>query len=496
MKYLLLLLSFCLAFNFSAAQDPIKGLVRDAETEEPLPFANIVLVGKHKGTVSNSEGYFILQGKDIAPNDSLLFSFIGYENLKVRASELQNQSIIYLHPAAVHLAELQVLSRSLTAEEILALVREHYPKNHPRPSQKQRIFFHKYEKTPFPEENKIILKESDFVGMDKETFQELFQKLPPEIIDYQDVLADLYSEKGGHKLVPVEAISLEEGSHQALVKEVESKLGAFFTDIEQAKGNADIYYKFRTGIISKKAGHKKEVETNPLTEEKDSLSLFVGTEHVKSGILFLLQEYGHIDSKNWEFIHTSRKYAYSIERMTLYNNEPVYEISFSPGKRGLFKGTMVVSANTYAILQLDFAYAEGKQSEKFQLLGIGHSMNFKKGRVIFEKAEAGYFIKYVHALQQESASIARNFTIMKKQKRFLWDKTLNEIKLEAQLFFDTETHCELLVINREETALQEFEKIKQPPTIKFRKEYAYAPEMWKNRTVIAPVSDLQKFKRK
>lgn len=227
MKYLLPLLFICAALNLYAAQDPIKGLVLDAETKEPLPFTNIRVEGTSRGTVSNGEGYFILDQEGIRAEDVLIFSFIGYESYRIKVGELQKEATIYMKAAVVNLMELQVFSTSLSADEIMARVKEHFPENYPMPAQKQRIYFHKYEKTPFPKANKIILKKSDFVGLDKETFDELYQKLPTELIEYQDVLLELYSDGVDHKLLPIEAISLEEGSHQALVKEVEKELGAF-----------------------------------------------------------------------------------------------------------------------------------------------------------------------------------------------------------------------------------------------------------------------------
>jgi hypothetical protein len=174
----------------------------------------------------------------------------------------------------------------------------------------------------------------------------------------------------------------------------------------------------------------------------------------------------------------------------------VYSISFKPKRRGLFEGTMYISTTTYAVLQLDFAFAPGKRSERFQALGFGHSMNFKKGRVIFEKGENGYFVKYINAQEHETASIDRKFSVKKRKKRFLVDKELNQIKLHAKISFDMKSNWELLVLDRKQINSQEFNNAKQPELMKFKKEFAYNTEKWKNRTVIAPTSELKKYKRK
>ena len=105
-------------------------------------------------------------------------------------------------------------------------------------------------------------------------------------------------------------------------------------------------------------------------------------------------------------------------------------------------------------------------------------------------------MKYIHAKQHEMASIARDFTIMKKQKRFLIDKELNEIKLEASLTFEIHSDWELLILDRKPLEANEFETVKQPAVVRFRKEYSNAPDLWDNRTVIAPSAELTKYTRK
>jgi len=155
-----------------------------------------------------------------------------------------------------------------------------------------------------------------------------------------------------------------------------------------------------------------------------------------------------------------------------------------------------VSMLSYAVLQLDFAFAAGVQTEQFDLFGFEHSMNMKRGRVIFEKGKNGYFLKYVSAFQQETARVERDFSILKKEKRFLTDKELSELKLELEIFFDINSSWELLMLESQEIEQPGFEAVKQPLLTKFKIEYAYTPEMWNNRTVLAPTAELKKIKRR
>lgn len=320
--------------------------------------------------------------------------------------------------------------------------------------------------------------------------------MPDEFIEYQDALIDFYSSKENYKLLPVQAISLEEGSYQAITKEIESKLSVLFEDIEKTKAEPDVYYKIRSGLLSQKLDKNGTNDSIWKEYKNDPTNYTVETKFVQAEIVTLLSDYSTIDSKNWEFITDPAKYRYKKEGFSMYNDEPVYKITFTPQSRGKFQGTMYISMLTYAVLQLDFEFAEGVQTEQFDVLGFEHSMNMKKGRVLFEKGKNGYFIRYISANQNESARVERELSIVKKQKRFLTDKELNEIKMELEIFFDINSSWELLVLNTEEIEPEKFEEVKQPLLMKFKIEYAYTPEMWNNRTVLVPTAELKKVKRK
>lgn len=479
-----------------AENEPIRATVIDAETKKPLPFANIIVSGKQKGTVSNSEGAFILALEGVTSKDIVIFSYMGYDTRKIEIEELQKLSQVILHPSSIKLNEVHVTSKQLKVNEILALVRKNFSVNYPELSQKRSIFYHNYVKTPFPEENKIMLKSSDFNGLDRKTFDDLVKLMPPEFIEYQDAIADLYSSKKNHKLVPVSGVSLEEGSYKELANEIESKLSVLFDDIEKTRSEANVYYKIRSGIFSQKLEKSSTNDSIWKANRSDQQHYTIETNQVKTSILSILNDYGNYESKNWDFIRNTGKYRYKKEGITVYNDEPVFKISFQAKDRGVFEGTMYVSMLSFAVLQLDFAFAGGVQTEKFNAFGFEHAMKMKKARVIFEKGRKGYFVKYISAYQNESARVERDLSIVKKQKRFLTDKELNEIKMKLEIFFDINSTWELLVLESEEIDQKRFDEVQQPLLMKFKIEYAYTPEMWNNRTVLVPNAELKKVKRK
>jgi hypothetical protein len=488
-------LFFIIGINLFAQETPITGRVLDGETLEALPFTNIVIEGKKTGTVSNIEGYYVLDRSGIDANNQIVFSYMGYESVTLSIEELHGNSIVMLKPAILNLQAVSVFSEMLTANDIIQRVKKNYTQNYPNPTQKRKVFLHTYENTPWQKSNQLKVKQSDFVGLDIRTFEEIFKELPANFTEYKDAIVEFYNHQKTSKILPIEGISMEEGSMKELSQFMESKLSDFLDDIQKTVQDEDVYYKFRSGIFAVKADYQSDADSTLEAFKYDSAHYFVHSGQLRYQIQFLLKNYASLDGDNWEFIDKPGKYTYSLEETTVYDNELVYKISFAPTKSGLFEGLLYVSTASYAILQMEFAYAEGKQNELINMLGVSHAMKYKKGRVIFEKGENGYFVKYINANQKEYAHIDRSFSVMKKEKRFLMDKELNTIQMDARLSFDMDTYWELLVIDQSEIDEKLFVEVKQPKFMKFKREYVYTPDMWQNGTVIAPVAELKTYKR-
>ena len=70
----LLLLLFAIS---SSAQQSIHGFIRENETGEPLPYANVILPELNRGATSNVEGYFVVSDLPVGAHQ-LVVSIIGY----------------------------------------------------------------------------------------------------------------------------------------------------------------------------------------------------------------------------------------------------------------------------------------------------------------------------------------------------------------------------------------------------------------------------------
>ncbi len=82
----------------------LKGQVTSLEDGTPLPGVNVLLKGTQVGTVTNMDGYFQLP--NVAPDQKLVFSFIGLQTKEVEASQLPMN--VALAPDVSQLSEVVV----------------------------------------------------------------------------------------------------------------------------------------------------------------------------------------------------------------------------------------------------------------------------------------------------------------------------------------------------------------------------------------------------
>ena len=475
----------------------ISGSVLDVETGLALPFASISFNDYSNGSVSNSEGVYIM---DIAADrlrDSLYFSYMGYETLRVSVKSLLIEGSVWMRSAQINLTEIPVYSQTLNTLAIIKLVEKNFPKNHPQVNQLKHIFYHSYNVTPFSEANRMNVLKTSFTDIDQELVNEVLEVIPEDIKSYRDVIVDFYSHATETKIMPIEGISLQESTVQSIQSQIEEKLLSLTEDIELSFEDDELYYKMGTGIISSKLEleepDSEDIDTLMINSD-DTTHYLISSEYLRKDIENFLVNTTDINSDNLEFINKPKKYNYQKE-LTLFNDEWVYKISFEPREQGIFQGVLYIAATNYAILQFDYEFATGKSTENINLLGIGHKVNYKKAQVIYEKLDTAYFVKYVNAEKREFFSVDRDFFMVKKEKRFLFDKALNKIKFALDMQFETKNGWELLVIHRQNLTKEAFELVKEPEKMTIKKEFVYSMDMWDHGSVIVPNTELKNFRR-
>ena len=107
-----ILMLFCCAFSF--AQTTVKGTVKD-NSGQPLPGANIIVVGTTTGTISDFDGNFTLT-VDMDPPFSIQASSVGFETITLEVTS-DNQVLDFVMNEGTELDEV-VISASRTPERI------------------------------------------------------------------------------------------------------------------------------------------------------------------------------------------------------------------------------------------------------------------------------------------------------------------------------------------------------------------------------------------
>ena len=109
MRHLISTLFAVLFFSIiaNAQQYNFRGIVRDAETQEPLVGASVVEDGTNNGTITNLSGQFEL---DARIGSTLVISYTGYETQEVVGSF--SQMIIDLQPNHRHAETSLVIQKT------------------------------------------------------------------------------------------------------------------------------------------------------------------------------------------------------------------------------------------------------------------------------------------------------------------------------------------------------------------------------------------------
>ncbi|SHM26916.1 carboxypeptidase-like regulatory domain-containing protein [Flavobacterium xinjiangense] len=118
MKYFVVFF-FLVLSTAAIAQDiqpsqKVNGIIINNNTRQPLSNVNIININKVRGATTDSRGYFEI---DVQPNDTLHFTILGYQSLRVRVTNdwIKNKSTkIQLTEKAIALEEVIIRPFNLT----------------------------------------------------------------------------------------------------------------------------------------------------------------------------------------------------------------------------------------------------------------------------------------------------------------------------------------------------------------------------------------------
>lgn len=107
----------------------LRGIVKDKDTKDGIPYASVFLTGTNIGTVSNTEGLFTLKVPSSKSNGKIGVSCLGYKNIEVLIPELEkNRNEILLQLTRYYIRELTI--RKVDPVQLLRDVIQKIPENY------------------------------------------------------------------------------------------------------------------------------------------------------------------------------------------------------------------------------------------------------------------------------------------------------------------------------------------------------------------------------
>ena len=133
----------------------LSGRILDQKKDEPIPYASISVFNKPLGTITNTDGDFLLKLHPDNIQDTLIISCMGYAQITRPAYELLDVDIIEMKPVSIRIREIKVTSTS--PEKLLAEIRENMDQNY---SSNQRLMTAFYRETVKQEDKYINVSEA------------------------------------------------------------------------------------------------------------------------------------------------------------------------------------------------------------------------------------------------------------------------------------------------------------------------------------------------
>ncbi|MCD4681668.1 MAG: carboxypeptidase-like regulatory domain-containing protein, partial [Bacteroidales bacterium] len=298
--------------NYSNTE--LKGLVLDIDKQTVLPYANIYVLHKNKGVISNEKGHFSINISDLDKTDTLRFQYIGYKTRNITIGQLETSSVVYLKEEIINLSEILIFGSPPDPVTIVKKVLENKDSNYKRTTGKNQTFIRERYISDI-DEISLNYKKSSITELNREMIELVEKKIPKYSTSYTDFLGYFYFTKDQDdsitlKIDPIRTVSLKDKD----IAELEQLVSVFENIIADTEEKE--YWKIKSGVFSTKLDmddENDELEKDSLNENTKKLSFF--SRRVEYQL-----DYSLLDNKNqWEFLHNTGKYKYTLAGGTRVN---------------------------------------------------------------------------------------------------------------------------------------------------------------------------------
>ena len=489
-KYELLALLLCLSIQ-SFAQDhpnsPLKGVLYDHNSRQPLMYASIFVINSNTGVISNEQGQYAIDISSFRLQDSIRFQYMGYQIKDVAISELLHSADVYLEENIINISETLIFGSEQDPDFIVQQVLLYADSNYHKDYSASEVFVRKRDESDLLLFN-LDYKKSTISEIDQDAIAMAQQKMPRHSTSYTDFLGEMLSspEKTDSlriKIKPKKVVSLNDKD----ITEID-QLAQVFEDAFKKTDSLE-YWKIKTGIIGGKLGLDFQDTTLNLQEDEIAVMDFA------TNLYYDLNDYQFDKEDMWDFLHKPSRYSFTLVGGTRLQGQDIYIIDFVPKNKGLYEGRLYIGLSSYALLRADFQYAEGKHGRNFKLMGVSFKEEEYKISVNFEKADERYHLKYFSFKKVSSFGIDRKLALLKKRKKPLFDKTLLELKGAIDMQVRSQQSFECLLLSYEDISPWDYHHFEQSKKMKVIYVEQFDDSLWQGYDILEPTKQMRDYKK-
>jgi hypothetical protein len=106
----------------------LSGKILESRREDPVSYASVSVLHRPVGTISNTDGEFLLKLHPRHIEDTLVISSMGYARVFIAAHELLDEDLIWMEPISIRIKEVKVTA--IAPERLLENIRENIENNY------------------------------------------------------------------------------------------------------------------------------------------------------------------------------------------------------------------------------------------------------------------------------------------------------------------------------------------------------------------------------
>lgn len=471
-------LFICLNAPILIFSQAIKGRVIDAETQKPIPFANVLLSDTY-GVITNDEGYFSILQKDFKEQDVLRFSMLGYEERRISVKEVKANAIILLKPSSMMLDEV-IVGLNMNPKEIIRKYYENSKKNHRFTGQRMVYFVrNNYKHTP----RKFSIKVDQVSFVDKKALQKKLDKYSSSIEgktlkEFTEKMAEIFITPGGQKAYYFKALKLKDPNALDPSDFENEMITQVFTYLESPHT-----YKVSSGIFT----IDREATFDDLEEETSSDKVMTRSFSIKptSG-----------DITHEDFMKDNNDYRYTLLGVRKIGDMSCYHISFEPkGVMGKHVGELYINTDDFGMVYYKYQLAPNKKEYSVNLKLLfgfkAQSDGWVTEAMMAKFPDGKYYTKWKKTSGNSYAYFNRSIKMVENNPNRRERKKLKIVFLVEMLSSDSE---EIFAVEFEPFSEPNVSGIRPPEYIYYDIRSSYYSDYWKGYNVIEATEEIKNFK--